>query len=87
MRLRPAEASPRRDPTRISVEPFTALTSLELRGCDLSTAHWDGLPLLQVCECSNAGLQVLQMVHAAIHCFHAISASIATWPVDHLRCQ
>lgn len=37
-----------RDPTRISVEPFTALTSLELCGCDLSTANWDGLPLLQV---------------------------------------
>lgn len=40
----------RRDPTRISVEPFTALKSLELRGCDLSTANWDGLPLLQVCS-------------------------------------
>jgi hypothetical protein len=39
----------RRDPTRISVEPFAALKSLELRGCDLSTANWDGLPLLQVC--------------------------------------
>lgn len=36
-----------RDPTGLSFEPFSALRKLELRGCDLSTCAWEGLPLLQ----------------------------------------
>jgi len=36
-----------RDPTGLSFEPFSNLKKLELRGCDLGTAGWGGLPLLQ----------------------------------------
>jgi hypothetical protein len=56
----------RRDPTRISVEPFAALKSLELRGCDLSTANWDGLPLLQVCSRCSCTRAASKMRHGMV---------------------
>lgn len=49
------------------MEPFLSLTSLELRGCDLSTANWDGLPLLQ------ASLRELR-VHDTLESLHHLLA-------------
>lgn len=65
-----------RDPTRISLEPFTALTSLDLRGCDLSTANWDGLPLLQA---QLRELRVHDTLEALHHLLapHAVAVTVA----------
>ena len=36
-----------RDPTRVNLLPFQSLSSMELRGCDLSTSVWLGLANIQ----------------------------------------
>lgn len=50
--------SPARDPTPITLLPFTRLKSLELRGCDLSTSAARGLlqlrPILEKLVCYNS---------------------------------
>lgn len=54
--------APARDPTPITLLPFSKLKSLELRGCDLSTSAARGLlelrPILEKLICHNSAVSV-----------------------------
>lgn len=56
-------APPARDPTPITLRPFSRLRSLELRGCDLSTSAARGLlelrPILEKLICHNSAVKLL----------------------------
>ncbi|KAK9823284.1 hypothetical protein WJX72_001616 [[Myrmecia] bisecta] len=48
-----------RDPTRVNLTQFRSLTTLELRGCDLSTCAW-------------AGLEVVRGQLTSLHCYDSL---------------
>lgn len=81
-----------RDPTRVNLLPFQALTRLELRGCDLSTSAWVGLANIQQVE-SLTCLGCLEELHHLLAPFsHVLSMqgdrSTPLWPnLTSLHCK